>query len=221
MQYPFSCSPATYAAIAATLSQPRLDRYLNAAAGDRNLALRLYVWNARICEAFYIPTQLAEISLRNALASGLRGRYGNDWHLAPGLVSALPERLQRELEKVIAEERRMHRGAFNADHVVSALSLGFWVHLTTATPRQYVWLGAIRQHFPFMPPGIRDDEIHGAADRLRRFRNRVAHHNAIFDKGPTAEYRNIQNLVGWICPDTLWFLKQLANPAAVINRRPS
>ena len=220
MQYPFSCSPPTYAAIAATLSQPRLDRYLNAAGGDRHLALRLYVWNARICEAFYIPTQLAEIALRNALASGLCARYGTAWHMAPGLVSSLPGRLQNELQKVIAEEARMHGAAFNADHVVSALSLGFWVHLTSTTPRSYVWLGAIRSHFPHMPPALGDHGIRDAADRLRRFRNRIAHHNAIFDKRPTAEYRNVQNIVGWICPDTLWLLKQLSNPALVISRRP-
>jgi hypothetical protein len=71
-----------------------------------------------------------------------------------------------------------------------------------------------------MPAGLPENDIHNAADRLRRFRNRVAHHNAIFDKGPTAEYRNIQNIIGWICPETLWLMRQLSNPASVINRRP-
>lgn len=220
MQYPFSCSRETYASIEATLSQPRLGRYLAAAKGDVHLALRLYVWNARLCEAFYIPTQLAEISLRNALAGGLRNRYGNAWHTVPGLVSALPERLQRELAKVIAEETRTHAETFNADHVVSALSLGFWVHLTSATPRRYVWRDQIKILFPHMPVDVADSEIHQAADKLRRLRNRIAHHNAIFDKGPTAEYRNIQDLVGWVSPDTLWFMRQLSNPAQMISRRP-
>lgn len=220
MQYPFSCSPSTYAAIEATLSQPRLGRYLSAAGGDRHLALRFYVWNARLCEAFYVPTQLAEIALRNALARGLGHRYGHDWHIAPAFVSALPFRLKNELEKVISEEHRKHGSEFIADHVVSEISLGFWVHLTSTKPRQYVWLGNIRQMFPHLPQNQPESVTHAASDRLRKFRNRIAHHNAVFDKGPTAEHRNVQDLIGGICPDTLWLLRQISNPAQIISRRP-
>lgn len=220
MQYPFSCTPQTYAAIEAVLSQPRLGRYMSAAGQDRHLALRYYVWNARLCEEFYIPTQIAEVAFRNVLASGLNARYGNAWHTAPALTSGLPQRLLTELRKTESDERRKHGPAFTADHIISALSLGFWVHLTTAAPRNYVWQGTLRNLFPHMPAITPDSEIQKAADRLRKLRNRIAHHNAIFDKHPTAEYRNIQDLLGWICPETTWLVRQLSNPARVINQRP-
>lgn len=45
------------------MSQARLARYLPAAKGDRFHALRHYVWNARLCEEFYIPLQFSEIAL--------------------------------------------------------------------------------------------------------------------------------------------------------------
>lgn len=220
MQYPFSCTPQTYTAIEATLSQPRLGRYMAAAGQDRHLALRYYVWNARLCEEFYIPTQVAEVAFRNALAGGLGARYGTSWHTTPALTSGLPQRLLSELKNTETDERLKHGAAFTADHIVSALSLGFWVHLTTSNPRNYVWQGSLRSLFPHMPQATLDKEIHTAADRLRKFRNRIAHHNAIFDKHPTSEYRNIQNLLEWICPDTAWLVRQLANPARVINQRP-
>ena len=220
MQYPFSCTLHTYDAIEATLSQPRLGRYLGAATNDKHLALRLYVWNARLCEEFYIPTQLAEIAFRNTLARGLRTRYGDDWHKVPALTAGLPNRLQLELSKVEKDERHRHGVLFTSDHVVSGLSLGFWVHLTSANPRKYIWRNAIKDLFPHIPAHKSEANIHDAADRLRKWRNRIAHHNAVFDKSPTAEYRNIQDLLGWICPETLWLAKQLANPAKVISRRP-
>jgi hypothetical protein len=58
MQYLFSCLPNTYDGIEETLSHARLARYLpaaRAANGDHHLALRLYIWNSRLCEAMYLP----------------------------------------------------------------------------------------------------------------------------------------------------------------------
>ncbi len=42
-----SLTPATLRAVEATLSPARLSRYLAAADGNLELALRLYIWNAR------------------------------------------------------------------------------------------------------------------------------------------------------------------------------
>lgn len=220
MQYAFSCTPTTYGAIEATLSQPRLTRYLTAANHDRHLALRYYVWNARLCEEFYIPTQIAEVAFRNALAKGLQNRFGANWHTATTLSSTLPQRLQRELRKAITDESLKHGANFTADHIVSAISLGFWVHLTTKSPRNYIWQGSLSAQFPNLPIGTPEEAIHDAADGLRKFRNRIAHHNAIFDKRPTAEYRNIQDILSWICPETLWLVRQLSNPARIVSQRP-
>lgn len=101
MQYPFSCAPGTLTKIEATISAPRLGRYLAEAKNDRNCALRLYVWNARICEAFYLPSQLAEVALRNALHAALCENFSGNWHMNPAFVSPLPERLKSDLSHAI------------------------------------------------------------------------------------------------------------------------
>lgn len=190
-----------------------MGRYLPAAGNDRHLALRIYVWNARLCEEFYIPSQIAEVCFRNVLSRGLTIRYGNNWHRTPSFVANLPRRLQDELAKVEADETAKHGAAMTADHMVSALSFGFWVHLTSATPVNLVWRGSLPRLFPNLPGNTDPRVIHTAVDNLRKFRNRIAHHNAIFDKGPVAEYKNIQDIISWVCADTLWLVKQLANPA--------
>ncbi len=48
------------------LSTPRLRRYLAACGGDRERALRLYDWNARISAALLCDLAHFEVALRNA-----------------------------------------------------------------------------------------------------------------------------------------------------------
>src|SRR5512145_1342666 len=68
------------AKVEAAISPGRLDRYMAAAGHDRRMALKLYVWNASICEAFYTPLKFCEVTLRNAILSAIRTRYGPAWY---------------------------------------------------------------------------------------------------------------------------------------------
>ena len=211
--------PAVLATIEATISAARLGRYLSIS-GDRQLALRTYTWNARLCEQFTLPVQLAEICVRNALNRALVLKFGSSWFVSSSFLSPLPDRLKNEISKAVKNERTQHGSSFSGDHMVSALSFGFWVHLTTKSAIRLIWGGRLPALFPCLQAGTTDQQIFEKVDQLRKFRNRLAHHNAIFDKRPAAEYRNIQDIIGWACPDTLWFMRQLVNPASVINQRP-
>jgi hypothetical protein len=219
MQHPFSLMPNVFAAVESALSPARLGRYLPAS-GDKQMALRLYVWNARLCEQFILPVQLAEICVRNMLNQELILKFGALWYENPSFLSPLPDRLKLEINQAVRTEQAQQGSRFTVDHLVSALSFGFWVHLTTQSAIRLLWGGKLPPAFPNLPAGTKDRQVFDKIDRLRKFRNRLAHHNAIFDKGPAAEYRNIQDIIGWISPDTLWLMRQLVNPAAVINQRP-
>lgn len=218
MQLSFSCLPPVLEAIEHALGPARLRRYAEGK-GGRNHALRMYLWNARLCEALHLPVQIAEVCVRNALSRGLQRRFGDRWYQDQRLLSHLPPTLSGELGRVMQAERLKH-GRISSDHVVSGLSLGFWAHLTTQTNQKIIWHGSICENFPNLPASADPAVIHDRLARLRRFRNRMAHHNAIFDKKPTAEYQNIQSIVGWICVDTLWLMRQVCNPARVIAERP-
>jgi hypothetical protein len=135
-------------AVRGTLSAPRLGRYLPAANGDPHLALRLYVWNARLCEAFYLPCQLAEVACRNAVARALVGKYGANWCADSRFHSILPNHLRAELDKVNTEER-VRRGIadLTVDHIVAGLTFGFWVALLTAKFDFTIWKGGMLPFF--------------------------------------------------------------------------
>ena len=220
MQSPFSCLPPVLNAIEQTLSPARLARFDESAEGNKHLALRLYVWNARLCEEFYLPLQLAEVAVRNAIHYTLTRRYGQNWFENSSITSQLLDRYQRELQMLVESLREKFRSGFSADRVVAGLTFGFWVNLLTARYENLLWQQGLQRSFPHIERSLGRRAAHAKIDQLRLFRNRVAHHYAIFDQSPTTEYRNIQEILSWVCPETVWLMRELANPARVIGARP-
>ncbi len=95
------------------------------------------------------------------------------------------------------------------------------MHLLTVRYERLLWQGGVKRSFPLVARAVSREDIYLKVDQLRGFRNRVAHHFAIFDRRPMAEYQNLLELVALICPDTEWVIRQLANPARVISSRPA
>lgn len=212
--------PPVLNAIEAAMSPARLNRFSAGAGGDKHRAFRQYVWNARLCEEFYLPLQVAEITIRNAIHQTLTRRFGSDWPTSSAFIEQIPDRYKSEVRRVVNDERAAKRAGFTVDHVVAGLTFGFWVHLLTARYDDLLWQGGVKRSFPHVAKGTTREQVYLKVDRLRAFRNRVAHHFAIFDRRPTAEYQNLLDLVSAICPHTEWVVRQLANPARVISARP-
>jgi hypothetical protein len=219
MQYPWSPLPQVLAGIERTMSPARLARF-TPPGGDKNRGLRIYVWNARLCEEFYIPLQLTEVSLRNGIVKRLVGQYGPDWFQDYKFISTIPDRHKDEIRDTTISEKTKRGASFTVDHVVAGLSFGFWLNLMGHGVAHILWKQSINAPFPNLPAGVTRDAIYLKLEQFRKFRNSVMHHYAIFDKNPTAEYQNIRYLVGAMCTHTLWLMSELSNPAAIIQQRP-
>lgn len=75
--------------LVASISLDRFSRYLQAAGGDRQLAIALYRWNIACSASFYGPLQSLEVTLRNGLHEALTRRFGQaDWWDHPSLLLA-------------------------------------------------------------------------------------------------------------------------------------
>lgn len=221
MQLTFSCVPPTYGGIAHSLSDARLRRYLGDADGDKHHALRLYVWNGRLCESLYLPVQICEVALRNTIHNAVRSKHGDNWHTRGSFTCTLPDRLREELSNVIRVEVNAYGRNMTVDHLISGLSFGFWLNLMTKKYEGVFWPNAFPICFPRKPPAVTRQEIYDRADRLRILRNRLAHHKPIFDRSPSAEFQNILTLVSWVCDETHWFIKTISNVAQTVNARPT
>ena len=202
------------------MSPAWLLRFVSSAGGDKHLALRVYVWNARLCEEFYIPLQFTEVAIRNAIHWRLCHLYSTNWFDEKKFIDIIPNRHRNELADAVAQERAKRGSKFQTDHVVAGMSFGFWLNLMGHALSHNLWRSGVRSGFPHAPVGTKREDVYVRMDQMRNFRNAVMHHYAIFDKRPSAEYQNLRVLLSWLCPDTLWLVSELSNPAAVLRQRP-
>ena len=196
-------------ALTASLSPERFATYQNAIGGDRERAMRLYTWNTGVSAAFYGPLQGLEVALRNAMHRELAKRYGADWYDNP--ACALDSHTLNRIDKA---KNSLKRGGYPVDppHLVAELSFGFWVSMLGPGGRgsppgtrksnyeMTLWRPALHKAFPHVRIGRA--AAHRPLDFLRTFRNRIAHHEPIFDRHLKADYDSILAIAGWICPNT-------------------
>lgn len=192
--------------IEATLSAERFATYLCAVGGDKQLAARLYTWNTAVSAAFYGPLQALEVAVRNSMHTNLTVAYGVDWYdnQATGLDS-------RAQSKVAQTKSDLQRNSYAVDppHVIAGLSFGFWVSLLgrggrlnptgRANYEMTLWRPALRKAFPHAT-SLNRTGAHTPLDYLRTFRNRIAHHEPVFDRHLEQDYQNILDVMAWVCP---------------------
>lgn len=221
MQLPIAPEGARLAALIRAVHDDRIDRFLPAAAGSREDAFRLYLWNCTLCESFYLPMHFAEIAVRNAIHEHLIVRLGEKWFDNVALINTLDPRRRADLDDLLVTERRRHGDNLTCHHLVSELSFGFWQHLLTKRFGRIVW-GApgIRSAFPNLPNAMDRQEIHDRVEGVRKWRNRIAHHKPIFDRGPSAKYQEIIQLIRWVCHDVADWVTEASSVAEAIGLRP-
>jgi hypothetical protein len=169
------------------LGGPRFGRYLAAANGDPQLALGLYEWNTHLAAAALRDVGHFEVALRNAYDAQLSHHYP-DW--ACDVTSNL-FRLESGMAKDRASQRDLNRGSLdrlatarrglgvNPSHgqVLAALDFGFWVQLTKHERTSTLWTPMLS----FAYPGhVSRGQVHDLVDRIRKFRNRLAHNEPVF-----------------------------------------
>lgn len=211
----FPFNDEVLSALETSLSPERVATYVSASGGDREKALRLYTWNTAVSAAFYGPLQGLEVALRNAIHFQLCTCYGPDWYdnRACGLDGGTVERIE-------AAKRTLQRNGYAVDpsHMVAELSFGFWVSLlgSGGYPRgskgqkkknyeMTLWRPALYKSFP--NARLKRTQVHHPLDYLRTFRNRIAHHEPIFNRHLQKDYESILEVTGWVCSKTADWIK--------------
>jgi hypothetical protein len=131
------------AGLTATISPERFNTYLIAAGHDPARALRLYMWNAQVGEAFHVPIQAVEVSLRNRVNAALVAAFGPDWWQAQPFLDIADDGRRRDLE--VARQRIMNRQLpLVTGQIVAGLSFVFWVGMLQGSYNPPVWGGLLR-----------------------------------------------------------------------------
>lgn len=175
---------ATLGHLPQRLSTARLAPYLERSAGSTEHALRLYAWNIEVTSAFWGPIAVLEVVVRNAIHDAMRSGRRDDWWSDPDV--RLMDRERRAVDGAVQTLVRRGVPQPTHDQVVAATNFGFWVGLTDAgIPRDRLlsyetalWQPRIASAFP-RRGSLRRKGLHRLLDDVRRFRNRLAHHEPV------------------------------------------
>jgi hypothetical protein len=182
-----------------SLSRDRLAKYLLASGDNLDLALSLYEHNTDLAAAFYAPLQTLEICLRNHLDTHLCATYGADW-MTNG-QPPLNDWAQREI-KGVEKGLGAAKVSSKPSEIVAELHFGFWIALLGPQYDATLWRSACHNAFRGRGKGLARKRVHGRLNAIRRFRNRVAHHEPIFHLNLEQTHDEILEACSWICAHT-------------------
>lgn len=198
------------------LTPGRYAKYLRAAGSDEARALAIYEWNTQLAAAMLHDLSHLEVAIRNAYDAALLAHpdhAGADWidpavfgHLLPEHVAVdaagNPQDKNATPRNQIRSARRacgyVEGGTVLRGKVVAEFSFGFWTYLTDSLHEKTLWVPALHKAFA---PGTDRKKVHHALASLRELRNRVAHHESVFDQDLELNRRFCVAVAGWLSPD--------------------
>jgi len=196
------------AALERSISTERLSRY-SAEKGNLSDALSLYERNTRLAESLHTSLQNLEICLRNTLHREMATAYGADW-----LTSNRAPLAPHSASRIVEGQKQLTTKSASIGSLIAELKFSFWVGLLAKQYDSTLWRKALRAGFPNVQG--RRDGVYNRLNAIRRFRNRVAHHEPIYDKCQQM-HLEIVEAIGWMCSDTQAWTKHNCRFTTVFN----
>lgn len=195
-------------------SAERLSTYVAQCDGDFDAAVELYRWNAAVTAAFWEPIGHLEVALRNALSTQLADRHDRNGSWLDDPNCELTPRARDDIAAARFRVRQKGKQA-SEGQTISELSFGFWRFLITKKLTS-LWPD-LASAFP-NAPDRRRDTVEKPLARLHDFRNRLAHHQRIWNRDPAARIGDLLAIAGYIDPALPSWIKSTSTVSAVLNR---
>ena len=194
--------------------------YLQEMGNNPTKAFELYAWNTRMSAELFIPLHGVEISLRNALHNELSGIFGAYWFDNPNvpLVSYAQNQVAQAKQTLTNSNKSITSSA-----VMAELSFGFWVSLLGRGHKNsyetQLWIPHLHKAFP--NARLSRKAAHGPLDKMRRLRNRIAHHEPIFSRDINADYQAMLELCQAIDLEVAQWVEHHNNVNNVLLEKPA
>lgn len=207
------------AAIEKNLSSSRLSTYRQAiydVLGEDvvDQAVELYEWNAKLSAAFILPLHLYEVTLRNAISEAISLRYGPDWPIDTAFINSLSGKQKTELVAATS-------GYSGVGKVLPELKLVWFENMLKSNHNIRIWTPFIRTVFPHAVGADENsirDSLKNDCSLIRRLRNRIAHHEPIFNQAPLNNLLPaIKTTINWRCTDSLNWLNKLEGVTSLMS----
>ena len=207
--------PSSVQAVITGLSQERMAPYIKAASGDTGKALKLYEENTSRSATLYAQLQTFEVLLRNAFDRELSAPFVAlkppcSWFdFQSGSTSLVTGDLAA---KVAAAKAKVIDKGYKVNHgqVIATLSFGFWVDLTEVKYSQALWIPfKLFKVFPGAPKRLSHADANNFLKPFRNLRNRIAHHEPIFQRDFVQDQDDILKAIRWICLESADWAERL------------
>lgn len=210
----------TKQALQQALSSQRLQVYKLAAENDEDVALALHAWNAHLGAALFLPLQMVEVSLRNAIDVQLSAVFGHDWLVQESTAENLLDAYDKSKVEKAKRSLRRRNCDVNQSNLMAELSFGFWVALLGRGDGYHdrLWIPHLHKVFS---QGLSREEVYRTLKHLQALRNRIAHHEPIFHRHLEADYATILRVCAWMHKDVAAWVDGFDDFALVLAQRPS
>ncbi len=201
------------------LSRERLSTYVAQCSGAFAPAIDLYRWNAEVSAALWQPLGHLEVALRNTVSGCLTARHRRlalpgSWLDDEG--RALDRRARADIAKARRRVRQKGKRVSDAQ-TVSELSFGFGRYLVTRR-HTALWpdLASAFAHAPDRRRATVEDPL----ARLHDLRNRIAHHQRIWNRDLVARYEDLLLVAAFLDPGLPTWIAATSCVPRVLAGRP-
>lgn len=218
-QQPFPYHTEGLDALGYTLSDTRMSTYLKVGGRDRERALGLYLFNARLSKSMRFPLEIAEVTVRNRINYALVDRWGREWPRHPDFRTTAAEKSTRAIDDVY---NSLGAGIRAAD-VVGGLSFGFWAAILRNRFVETLWRTRLERFFPNLPDLPFEKQIDVLVEKMdvaRAVRNRIGHLEPIFKADPSSTHSEIIKLIGFACKPTAGWARHHSTFQRVLREGP-
>lgn len=189
--------------IQAALSPARMSTY-EMTVGDTPSALALYAWNANISGTLLIPLHICEVVVRNAVSDALINIYGSNWPWNTTFECSLPNnRFGYKPRKDLQDAKK---NMTTTGKVIPELKFIFWQKMFTQRYDVRIWNKNLLHVMPNLDrtKSIHDlrENIYNTLENIRILRNRIAHHEPIFNRNIEDDYKKILEIINYRCANT-------------------
>jgi len=207
-----------YSRLEAIISAQRLGSYLEPVAFKPERALALYAWNMKIGAAFFPLFCALEISLRNLIVTRMTAVYGASWWTDAGFFDALGKKGKGiVLRAANSVEQQGH--VLNSGRITAELSFGFWENMLLPKYADGLWT-PLHPYFPDLPNTVDQAGLFARIGETRTLRNRISHHEPIFQRDISKDYARTLELIRWLSDVKATWIKPHCDVAALLRRKP-
>ena len=211
-------SPIMSAALESIISPSRLTAFLAESHGDLTHALELYAWNMKLSASFMPLLSSAEIALRNLIVAQVVGTYGSTWWNHSQLLALLGKKGKGIVKR--AENKILERGhAVVSDRITAELTFGFWKNMLLPKYATPLW-SQLTTSFPHFPAGKTQADLYTACERVCDLRNRISHHEPIFQRNVSQDYSDCLTLIDWLSPDKAAWIRPHCEVMKLMRAKP-